>query len=285
MVASECFRGKLTSCYMYTFHSHIFLCSLSIWMPDLIYLHPQIKQTEWHKPWFINRKPQNVKAMTKDCLKYTEEAIKTVSKSPVELFKTQKLSSQYRSSRSMSPSTEISLPKGLKSHFLIHVFYNPVSKVGNLRHSHVNLVAVPSLIAKIFQSKKLPECARSFLLILTRRDITCRWGQNWHSRESRRQTGAKPFKSRWLANGARHIVTNCHVLFSPLSNFPFALRNLAYFNTFSAAGGRAAAQVAVTERWNPPHAVRLPRRSLSRCPFGQTHWQHTLAYLDLVSQL
>lgn len=197
----------------------------------------------------------------------------------------QKLSGQNRSSRSTPPSTETKPHKSLKSQCLIHVFHYPVSKVGNLCWNRVYLVAVPSLIAKSLQSKKLPERARNFLLVVTQRDITSGWGPNWHRCKSRRQTGAKLLKSWWRANAARRIVTNCCVLFSPLSILPFALWNHAYLNTLSVAGRNAAAQVAVTMRWKPPHAVRLLRRGLSCWPFGQTHWQHALAYLGLVSQL
>lgn len=202
----------------------------------------------------------------------------------MELFKTQNLSGQNRSS-SMLSSAETKPHKPLKSHCLIHVFHYPVSKVGNLCWNSIDLVAVPSSIAKSLQSKKLPERARNFLLIVTQRDITSGWGPNWHSCKSWHQTGAKLLKSWWRANAARRIVINRRVLFSPLSNLPFALRNLAYLNTFGVAGGNAAAQVAVTVRWNPPHAVHLLRRGLSCWPFGQTQWQHALAYLGLVSQL
>lgn len=197
----------------------------------------------------------------------------------------QNLSWQNWSSRSTPPSTETKTHKSLKSHYLIHVFNYPVLKVGNVSWNHIDLVAVPSLIAKSLQPKKLPERARNFLLIVTRRDITSGWGPNWHRCKSWRQTGAKRLKSWWWASAARRIVTNRCVLFSPLSLLPFALWSHAYLNTFGVAGRNAAAQVAVTVRWNPPHAVRLPRPGLSCWPFGQTHWQHALAYLGLVSQL
>lgn len=162
--------------------------------------------------------------------------------------------------------------KKKKGQDLIHVFYYPVSKAGDLCWSHINLVAAPCLIAKSLQPEKLPDCSRSFSLVVTRQDDACGWGHNWHSCESWSQTGAKPLKSWWLANGMQRIITNRCVLFSSLSNFPFALRRFAHFDTFGLAGGSAVAEVTVALWWNPPHAVRLPRCKLSHWPFGQTHW-------------
>lgn len=146
-------------------------------------------------------------------------------------------------------------------------------------------VALLFIIAERVQTQKLPACAGGSLLIVTWQDGTWRWKHSWHGCDSWNNTGTRPLKTRQLPNDTQCIITNRCVAFAFLSKFPFTLRNIAQLDKFRLAWGSAAAQVPVIIWQNPARRVSLPRCYLSPLHFGQTHWQHTLANLGLVSQL
>lgn len=140
-------------------------------------------------------------------------------------------------------------------------------------------------MAERLQREKLPACGGGFLLIVTWQDATWRWNHSGDGCDTWNNTGTRPLKAWQLPNDTQRIISNRCVVFPFLRKFPFTLRHIAQSDKFGLAWGSAAAQVPVIIWQTPARRVSLLRCYLSPLHFGQTHWQHTLTDLGLVSQL